>query len=185
MSRAARLGAAAVLALSLGACAIGAEPAPRDAAVTAPRLPAYGPTVGRERAMDVEVCLLERGRLRRVGRTAAAGGVASALRSLARGPTGGERRAGLTTDVPQSAEESQVTVASSVAQVEVPTGFARLTAEQQIRAMAQIVCSVTSGGVIRSVRLVSDGKAVFAPVGSGALVDRSVGLGDYPAFTPR
>lgn len=111
--------------------------------------------------------------------------VGSALATLIQGPTDTEAAQGLRSAVSAQANVSGAQVTDSVATVDIAGDvFASTGAQDQIRALAQIVYTATSVPDVGSVQFRIDGSGAGIPRGDGSTTTGPVNRGDYAALAP-
>lgn len=103
------------------------------------------------------------------------------LRALARPPTTEEQSAGLNTAVTPGITS---TVSAGVAQVVLDTAFGKESATDQLNAVAQIVCTLTSRPGIGQVQFQLKGATTEVPRGDGSTTSKPVSRDDYPKLIP-
>ncbi|MEU0563277.1 GerMN domain-containing protein [Dactylosporangium sp. NPDC006015] len=183
MRRRALLVAAALLTLSVQACGVPDEHAPRpiepSLVIPNPSQKAPGNSAGNSVGAVVERLYLVRDdQLVAVERrVASTSDVAALLADLAAGPTDAERAAGLT---------SALTGTDLIAGVRLVAGTAEVTFRPQaggrtddILAIGQIVCTLEARTDVDTVRFLQDGQVLKVPGADGALTDRPLTVADY------
>ncbi len=143
------------------ACA-GAETGQRPPQPTSPPptespSPSPAPTASPSptRRVTLELWFAKEGRLFRTKRTAAFQPAVArlALTALLRGPSALERRAGLESAVPETASVRGISLANSVATVDLSRGISGTSGEEELRlALAQILYTVTQFRSVKAVR---------------------------------
>lgn len=111
-------------------------------------------------------------------------GPQAALRALFDGASREDETEGRRSVVPAADTLLHATVVRGVLTIDVPDGFDRLSATQQVVAMAQLVYTATVSPGVVGVRLVKHDEPVDVPTGSGTLVSRPVARSDYPELAP-
>ena len=164
--------------LLVGGCGVPTEDLPRDAPV--PPVGISGTPVGGDLGPVVErLCLVRDGRLVRVERRVPVGRSASELmRDLLAGPTGEERRAGLSSSL-ATASGVSVTVTASRALVEVGDAGGRT---DEVLAYGQIVCTLGTRPDVGTVAFTRDGQPLGVPRANGQLAEYPVTIADYDSL---
>lgn len=184
----------AALALLGGVAACGLAPQDAPAPVPGSTVSASGTSEGPGSHSPVAVpftmqaYLLRGDRLARVEREVPEGsGIGPPLAALSLPLSRDEVAQGLRTALPTSTEGAPLTgrlTPTSVAQVDVPAGFDRLSPREQEAALAQLVFTLTADTIATGVQLVRDGRPLPVPDATGRLVTRPVGRTDYSALAP-
>ena len=186
---AARRTAIAVLLCLSNGCGVSTEsrprPIPQDQIPPALSNPPPSPsTTDRVGDAAFTVYLIDGERLRPVPR-AAPGGIttpAARLDALRAGPTSDEAAAGLGSALNEESSIQILRVTGGTSTVDLPHALAALLGSDQVLALAQLVFTLTEDPSISDVIFTVDGEPVAAPIGNGALIDRAVGRGDFPAL---
>ena len=92
---------------------------------------------------------------------------------------GAARPSGLRSAIPPATELLGVALDGSVAIVDLSSAFTLVGGDEEIRAVGQVVLTLTALDGITGVRLFIDGNPVAAPVGEGELVDRPLTADDF------
>jgi hypothetical protein len=184
----------AALALLGGVAACGLSPQDAPVPVPGSTVRSAGPSEASRTLAPVAVpftmqaYLLRGDRLARVEREVPEGsGIGPPLAALSLPLSRDEVAQGLRTALPTSTEGATLTgrlTPTSVAQVEVPAGFDRLSPREQEAALAQLVFTLTADTIATGVQLVRDGRPLPVPDGTGQLLTRPVGRTDYRALAP-
>lgn len=112
-------------------------------------------------------------------RTDTAAGPRRVLRMLLNGPTDDETRLGLSTAIPTGTTLRGIRVKGRRATVDLGPEFARATVPGRVRAIAQIVFSLTQISPIAELQFELEGRRIEVPTGGGELTDRPVTRADY------
>lgn len=129
---------------------------------------------------ETTICLSVDGSLFSLGRDRAGDPPLDSLMALATaGPTEGEATLGLRSAVEGEDVIADVRRVGSGAEVDLGTAFAELPADQQLLAVAQVTCTLTSQPGVDGVRFLIDDEEVEVPVAGGELVARAVTRADY------
>lgn len=180
---------AVMVAALLPSCAVSAEDEPRtiadrvdDAFVPVPEVTSGDGT------SEVVVWLVRDARLEPVIRDVAAppsspiDALEAALSELFAGPRAAEAAQGLRSAVPPDTELGRISVLGEVATIEVSQEIARIGGADEVRAVAQIVLTVTEFPSVRRVRLSVDGELLQLPLPGGELSPRPVSADAYDAL---
>jgi hypothetical protein len=109
----------------------------------------------------------------------------AALAALLAGPTQSERASGLTTAIPGGTRLLGVTIANGVARVDLTSDFESAAGSRSLQLrLAQVVYTLTQFPTVKAVRFSIDGSPVSVVAGSGNVVGRAVGPGDYHGLAP-
>lgn len=98
---------------------------------------------------------------------------------LAAGPTETETQLGLSSALPEPSPAVDVTIQGGVAVVDLDATFSDLSADQQLLAVAQMVCTLTDQPGVGQVRFTLEGERIEVPQGDGALTASPVTRDDY------
>lgn len=129
---------------------------------------------------ETTICLAVDGLLLSLGRDRGGDPPLSTLEALVgAGPTEGESSLGLRSVVEGVDLIDGIEQAGNVGEVSLGGRFAELAADQQLLAVAQLTCTLTSQPGIDTVTFQLDGDDVEVPVESGELVDRPVARADF------
>ena len=179
------------LALALGAvvltggCGIGPQDEPEDLDVGS--LPSVTATPTTSAAgFPVRLWFLREDRLVEVRRSAPDPAPDTALDLLAEGPTPEEAREGLTTAVsgaPTILDGPADGDADGVVTVDVPPAFTGVAGDDQLRAVAQVVWTVTEFDGVDAVRFTTEDEPLEVPTDQG-LSDQPVDRDDYASLAP-
>ncbi len=173
--------AAAVL---LAGCSVGPQDRPDLVAPVTRPTPSASATLSSV-PLTVQVFLLRGDRLVRVSRSVpAATGLTPSLTGLALPLTPEQVADGLRTAFPAGEPAPHGRLDGTVATVTMPTGFDHLSVREQVGAMSQLVYTVTADTTATEVELVSDGRTLQVPDGSGRLLSRPVNRSDYATWAP-
>jgi spore germination protein GerM len=168
----------------LSACGIEPQAAPEDVEI-AP-VPQSPPTPSETRAGPTAVLwFLRDGRLESVRRAASGTGPETALALLADGPTPQEAADGLTTALftPQPFAVVDGRQTDTTVTVAVSPAFTSAAGENQLRAVAQVVFTVTEFDGADQVRFTTEDGALEVPTDEG-LTDEAVDRDDYASLAP-
>jgi spore germination protein GerM len=134
----------------------------------------------------VRLCFLRDGALTTVQRSVQPEVALEAVAQLlAVGPRPEEAAQGVTTAVAEDVLRPQVDAARGVATVDLRSGFTALGAEQQLLAVAQIVCTLTGRPGVGQVTFSLDGDPVDVPRGDGSTRSNPVARDDYRQLDER
>ena len=129
---------------------------------------------------ETSICLVIDGSLLSVGRDRSGAAALGTLSQLVlAGPTEGEAQLGLRSALATPNMVTAVVPLGSMAQVQLGAEFAELAADQQLLAVAQITCTLTTQPGITNVSFSLAGTEIEVPVQDGSLVSRSVQRDDY------
>ena len=109
-------------------------------------------------------------------------GVAAALEALRQGLTPAERRGGLTSAVVDPSVIANITPRAGVGLVDLAPSFTAAGPGDQLRIIAQLVCSVTAQPGIGQVLFTLAGNPVEVPRGDGSVTAAPVSRDDYAAM---
>jgi hypothetical protein len=110
---------------------------------------------------------------------------AAAIRALLRGPTAAERRAGLTSAVPEGTRLLGLTIRGGVATVDLSGRFESGGGSLSMRArVAQVVFTLTRFATVRRVAFRLDGRPVTAIGGEGVIVSPPVDRAGFEDRSP-
>lgn len=98
---------------------------------------------------------------------------------LAAVPTEAETQRGLSSALPEPSPAIGVAVQGGVAVVDLDATFSDLSADQQLLAVAQVVCTLTDQPGVGQVRFTLEGERIEVPRGDGALTASPVTRDDY------
>jgi spore germination protein GerM len=132
-------------------------------------------------AQPVTLCFVRDGRLVVTARSLAAPvSLESALHALAAPPTdaGPLLRMALT----DASLLRTVKLAAGVAQVDLQAAISQLTGEEQLLAVAQMVCTLTARPGVGQVSFTLDGSLLAVPKGDGSLATSPVARDDYASL---
>jgi spore germination protein GerM len=178
----------AVLASVVLAAGCGVEPqaAPEDLTLS-PIPPATSGVPGGDAGQQLVLWFLRDDALAPVERSAAAADAATALALLAEGPTAQEADAGLTTAIsrqPLTVAANDDAAEADVLTVQVTEAFTGVAGADQLRAVAQVVWTVTEPDDVDAVRFTTDvGGPLEVPTDAG-LTDAPVDREDYASLAP-
>lgn len=173
------------LGLVAGACGV---PVDSDARVVADEDVPYGllsATTTTVRAAESQgdetsICLVIDGSLLAVGRDRSGESALSTLTQLVlAGPTEGEASLGLRSALSSERMVTAVLPLGPLVQVQLGSEFAELPADQQLLAVAQITCTLTTQPGIQRVSFSLAGRDIEVPTQDGSLVARPVERSDY------
>lgn len=169
-----------------GSCAVSAEDQPRTVAgrVDDAFVPVPEVTSG-DGTSEVVVWLVRDARLEPVIRDVEAppaspiDALETALDQLFAGPQADEAGRGLRSAVPPDTVVGRLSVLGEVATIEVSDEITRVGGADEVRAVAQIVLTVTEFPSVRRVRLSVDGELLQLPLPGGELSPRPVSAAAY------
>lgn len=101
------------------------------------------------------------------------------LQLVVAGPTEGEATLGLRSAIPTADMVTTVVAEGGTAQVQLGATFAELPGDQQLLALAQITCTLTTQPEVDRVSFTLAGKEIEVPLADGSLVSRPVTRADY------
>jgi len=101
------------------------------------------------------------------------------LQLVVAGPTEGEATLGLRSAIPTADMVTTVVSEGGTAQVQLGATFAELPGDQQLLALAQITCTLTTQPEIDRISFTLAGKEIEVPIADGSLVSRPVTRADY------
>lgn len=133
----------------------------------------------------VSLCLYQGENLVTVARELSAIDIFEALQALETRTTRDERALGLETAVQSPDTIRSASVVGGVARVDLATSFAGLPAADQLRVVAQVVCTATSRPGVGQVLFTLEGAPIDVPRGDGSLAAGAVTRDDYPRIVPR
>lgn len=134
----------------------------------------------------VELCFVDDESIVPVTRPAAPDlDLTDAVELLGRGPDRLEEAAGLATALPDDALTGPVDNAGGVAEVDLSSSFADAGGQQQLRAIAQVVCTLTARPGIGQVAFTLDGEAIAVPRGDASTTTDPVTRDDYRRLITR
>ena len=171
------------LALLGGACGVEPQRQPETVRLE-PSEPASTHRPSNPSPVTVVVYFIRGKRLQAVNRGAPDSSARSMLQVLAAGPTRSEVLDGLRTAIPPlrfNASTSETS--SSVAVVQVDEGFASITGENQLLAVAQVVWTITERPGVERARLELKGRPLEVPTDRG-LVGYPVSRNDFSSVRP-
>jgi hypothetical protein len=105
--------------------------------------------------------------------------VAAAVDIVLQGPNEDERAAGLATAWPAGDLIGSVAVVRGIAAVDLAVGFAELPGDGQLRAIAQMTCTLTAQRGVGQVRFTLDGSSIAVPRADGSVTGDPVTRQDY------
>lgn len=109
----------------------------------------------------------------------------SLVESLLSGVTEPEDRSGLSSSIPSGTDLVGIDVADRIATVDLSADFATVGGQQEIRAVAQIVLTVTQLVGVDGVVFQLDGVRTDVPTADGALATIAVTSDDYESLIER
>lgn len=134
---------------------------------------------------SVPLCLYQGDNLVTVGRELSGADMLDGLRALEDRTTREERALGLVTAVQNPETVRSASVVGGVARVDLAASFAALPAADQLRVVAQVVCTATSRPGVGQVLFTLEGTPIDVPRGDGSLAAGAVTRDDYPRIVPR
>lgn len=132
----------------------------------------------------VPLCLYDGDNLVTIGREMATSGMFDSLQALEQRTTAEERELGLETAMRGPDTVRSATVVAGVARVDLSASFGALPAEEQLRVVAQVVCTATSRPGVGQVLFTLEGAPIDVPRGDGSLSAGAVTRDDYPRIVP-
>jgi hypothetical protein len=105
--------------------------------------------------------------------------VAAAVDAVLAGPNDDERAAGLATAWPAGDLIESVEVVRGIAAVDLAADFAELPGDGQLRAVAQMTCSLTAQRGVGQVRFTLEGSSIAVPRADGSVTGDPVTRQDY------
>lgn len=108
--------------------------------------------------------------------------VAAAVDAVLQGPDEPERAQGLTTAWPAGELIESVSVARGIAAVDLTPGFVELPGDRQLRAVAQMTCTLTAQPGVGQVRYTLGGSSIAVPRADGSVTGDPVTRQDYEAL---
>ena len=175
-----------LIALLVGLVACGVDPqrVPERIEVALPSPSPTTPT-GDTAGPQVVLWFLRDNRLESVRRAASGSGPATALTLLSEGPTPEEVADGLTTALtPQPLAVVDGRSSDSTVTVAVSPAFTSVAGANQLRAVAQVVWTVTEFPGTEQVRFTTEGGVLEVPTDQG-LTDQAVDRDDYASVAPQ
>lgn len=154
------------------------EPSIPPTTAPPPREPAPQP---RDSAPQLTICKFDNDRLTEVRRAGAAG-VEGVLSALVSGAPPDERDRGLATAVFDPAVVRGMSELGGVVTVDLARSFTDADASDQLRMIAELVCSLTAQPGIGQVAFALEDQAVAAPRGDGSTTSDPVTREDYSRF---
>lgn len=129
---------------------------------------------------ETSICLAINGSVLSVGRDRSGEPPLDTLLELVlAGPTEGEARLGLRSALSTQNMVSGVVPLATVAQVQLGPDFALLPGDQQLLAVAQMTCTLTTQPDVERVSFTLGAKDIEVPIEDGSLVSRPVTREDY------
>ena len=133
----------------------------------------------------VSLCLYQGENLVTIGRELSGVALFDSLQALERQTSRAEREQGLETAIPSPDTIRSASVVAGVARVDLAASFAALPAAEQLRVVAQVVCTATSRPGVGQVLFTLEGAPIDVPRGDGSLAAGAVTRDDYPRIAPR
>jgi hypothetical protein len=132
-------------------------------------------------AITVRVCLIDNtGTVQPLPRTMPAGfEIIDLAKATAQGPSAVERQTGWTTGLPGPELVASVTVSGGVAAVDLTEPFTSMPTDDQLKAVTQLVCTLTGQPGIGQVQFTVDRVPVAVPRGDGSASSDPVSRNDY------
>lgn len=109
---------------------------------------------------------------------------AEVLGALDRGPTASQAGAGLESPLSTAAPLTFVGVQSTTVTIDISSGFTKLSEQDQILAMAQLVYTLTALPDVDSVDVRIGGRRANVPTGKGTLSGGPLARADYATLAP-
>jgi spore germination protein GerM len=170
--------------MALTSCGVAPQSAPENIEFAPPPTTSAGPT---ETSAGPEVMLwfLRDDRLAPARRASAGSGPATALTLLAGGPTPQEATGGLKTALftPQPLAVVDGKSTDTTVTIAVSPAFTSVSGENQLRAVAQVVWTVTEFAGVEQVRFTTENGPLEVPTDDG-LTDKAVDRDDYDSLAP-
>jgi len=130
--------------------------------------------------VETSVCLVLNGSVLSVGRDRSGEPpLDTLLQLLLAGPTEGETTLGLRSALSTADMVTTTTTLGSIVRVELGNDFAELPGDQQLLAVAQMTCTLTTQPGVESLSFRLADKDIEVPVGDGSIVSRPVTRADY------
>ncbi len=180
-----------VLTVLLAGCRVPNDSAPRDIpanqvpfdllapSTTAPPVTSQVPTV------DGTVYLLNQNHLVAVKRSVPAPlSLGSILAALVQGPTSQESALGYVSSVGPQSGVASAQVVNGSAMIGLSSSFAGTGVQEQIKALAQIVYTVTEVQGVQNVHIELNSQTANVPRGDGSATTDPLTRGDYSSFAP-
>lgn len=98
---------------------------------------------------------------------------------LLAGPTTAERSAGISTAIGEDVVARQIDTSHGVAEIDLAEAFSDDSGHRQLRAVAQVVCTLTSRPGVGQVTFTLDGEPIDVPRGDGSTTSDPVARDDY------
>lgn len=182
--RHARLLVAATVLVACAGCAVPAEHEAQVAddksvpfALLAPDAPPLVPPATAARTEDVALCFVRESKLAVVERALDAPvGLRDAVTALTEPPAG---TAGLRSALGDTSIVGDVQLGAGIASVDLRQAISTLGGDDQLLAVAQIVCTLTARPGVGQVSFTLEGAPVNVPRGDGSLVAAPVSRDDY------
>lgn len=129
---------------------------------------------------ETSICLAINGSVLSVGRDRSGPPPLDTLLQLVlAGPTEGEAQLGLRSQLSTANMVNAVVPFGAMAQVQLGADFASLPGDQQLLAVAQITCTLTTQPDVDRVSFTLAGKDIEVPIEDGSIVSRPVTRADY------
>lgn len=132
-------------------------------------------------AVLAQLCLIDdTGAVRPLPRRVPAGfEIVDLAKAIARGPSPEERQAGWTTALPSPELVATVTVGGGVADVDLTESFTSMPTDDQLKAVTQLVCTLTGQPGVGQVQFTVSGSPVAVPRGDGSTTSDAVSRDVY------
>lgn len=178
------LAATVAVAATLGGCGVPSDSSARQAPIPLPGQvrpsPTGAPTTG---AVAERLFLTRDSRLVRVTRAAASEPtVQRLLQDLLAGPTAAERADGLSSALLGTDISGEVHLDNGLVTIELQAELDRNGRTDEVLALAQLVCTMSSHPAVRGVSFVRDGHPVSVPRADGSLSAGPLTGADYAAL---
>lgn len=129
---------------------------------------------------ETSICLAINGSVLSVGRDRSGEPPLDTLLELVlAGPTEGEASLGLRSALSTAGMVNAVVPLGDMAQVQLGSDFALLPGDQQLLAVAQMTCTLTTQADVERVSFTLAGKDIEVPIEDGSIVSRPVTRADY------
>lgn len=130
--------------------------------------------------VETSICLALNGSVLSVGRDRTGEPPLDTLEQLVlAGPTTGETQLGLRSALSTADMVTRIVTQGTMVRVELGPDFADLPGDQQLLAVAQMTCTLTTQPNISTVSFTLAGKDIEVPIQDGSIVSRPVTRADY------
>lgn len=131
------------------------------------------------------LCLYQGDNVVTVSRELRRGDLFDSLRALEQRTSPDERQQGLETALPGPGTFVSADVVAGVARIDLAASFAALPAAEQLRVVAQVVCTATAQPGVGQVLFTLEGAPIDVPRGDGSLASGAVTRDAYPRIASR